>query len=125
MSPTPQDLRDALANQVKSHANLDQMRIDALRAIDQQRRRLKVQQVVAQAFWILCAILAIGYMWFDPRVSPAARAPVLACFFIIWGGIEILKHRIERVRVETLVEIKYLQRQFAEFRQQMSEGDRA
>ena len=44
----------------------------------------------------------------------AAYLGTFACFFLIWGAVEMLKHFINRSRVELLKEIKQVQLQVLE-----------
>jgi hypothetical protein len=51
---------------------------------------------------------------FPPPQRPAARAPFLACFFFLWGGIEVLEHHINAARTDLKAQIKQLQAQLLE-----------
>jgi hypothetical protein len=79
-----------------------------------EQSRLRLQRILVQVFWLFCAASATAYMWFGPAQDRVPRAPFLACLFLLLGGIEVLKHRIHRSRVEMLAELKLLQLQVME-----------
>ena len=114
------DLSAALLARLPLPAELPALRAEALAAMARERARVKLQRILVQSFWIFCAAASTAYMWFGPAQDRVPRAPVLACFFLLWGGIEVIKHRIYSSRVEVLAEIKQLQLQVAELAQHIS-----
>lgn len=109
-SPNPNLSADLLAK-LSSTEDLAEQRSRALAAIAVETRKMKIQRIVIQAFWLLCAALSVLYFWFDPSVGPGTRAPFLAGFFLFWGAFEVVKYRIQVARLDTLREIKLLQLQ--------------
>jgi hypothetical protein len=114
MNSQKSNLSAALLATLPSAADLAEQRLQACAAIAAERRKMKIQRTVVHGFWILCVALSILYFWFDPTVTPAIRAPFLAGFFLFWGAFEVVKHRIEAAKLDTLREIKLLQLQVLE-----------
>ena len=114
MNSQKPNLSAALLAKLPSAADLAEQRSRACAAIAVETRKMKIQRIVVQAFWFLCAALSVLYFWFDPAVTPAIRAPFLAGFFLFWGAFEVVKHRVQAARLDTLREIKLLQLQILE-----------
>lgn len=115
-------LREALTSQLPN-TDLTQMRAHAMVAIEHEQRNLRRRYLAVQAFWIFCAVSATIYMWFGPDSASTPRAPFLALFFILWGGIEVLKQRIHAARMAGLIEVKRLQLDLAELRSAMEKAN--
>jgi len=109
MNSEKSKLSASLLATLPSAEEMDAQRSRALAGIAAETRKMRIQRGVVQAFWLLCAALSILYFWFDPTVSPAMRAPFLAGFFLFWGAFEVIKHRIQSARLDTLRELKLLQ----------------
>jgi len=109
MNSEKSKLSASLLGKLPSAVEMAEQRARALAGIAAETRKLKIQRGVVQVFWLLCAALSILYFWFDPTVSPAMRAPFLAGFFLFWGAFEVIKHRIQSARLDTLRELKLLQ----------------
>jgi len=116
MNAPKQELGSALLAQLPRLSDLPKLKAEISAAVKKEQAKMNRQRIVVQIFWIFCAVMATGYMWFGPESERGPRAPFLACFFILWGGIEVLKHRIHSARVEILTEIKQLQLQMLELR---------
>jgi len=48
--------------------------------------------------------------------SHMPRAPFLACIFFLWGGVELLKHRIHAAQIEIQKDLKQLHLQVLELK---------
>lgn len=114
MNPKERNIGDALLAQLPQLSELPTLRTQALAAMEKEKLRLKRRRIAVQSFWIFCAVTATAYMWFGPESAHTPRAPFLACLFLLWGGIEVLKYRIHSSRVEILAEVKQLQLQVLE-----------
>ena len=74
-------------------------------------RRLRIERWGVTALWIYAVLLmtamllGVGFWGHTPELSMLAGAFV----FFVYGGIEIVKHFINRSRVEVLKELKSLQ----------------
>ena len=105
------EIRQGLLSQLPQPENYSQYRDQVAAAIENDRKRMRVEQVLTMLFWIFCAASATAYLWFGNSSSQSPRAPFLACIFFLWGGVELLKHRISAAQVELQKEIKQLQLQ--------------
>ncbi len=104
-------IRQGLLSQLPQPENYSQYRDQVAAAIETDRKRMRVEQVLTMLFWIFCAASATAYLWFGNSSSQLPRAPFLACIFFLWGGVELLKHRIHAAQIELQKEIKQLQLQ--------------
>jgi hypothetical protein len=79
--------------------------------LEQLERRLRIERWGVTALWIYAVLLmtamllGVGFWGHTPELSMLAGAFV----FLIYGGIEIVKHFINRSRVEVLKELKSLE----------------
>lgn len=105
------EIRQGLLSQLPQPENYSQYRDQVAAAIETDRKRMRVEQVLTMLFWIFCAASATAYLWFGNSSSQLPRAPFLACIFFLWGGVELLKHRIHAAQIELQKEIKQLQLQ--------------
>ena len=79
--------------------------------IEKLERRLRMEKWGVTALWIYAVLLmtamllGVGFWGHAPEVSMLAGAFVI----LIYGGIELVKHFINRSRVEVLKELKGLE----------------
>jgi hypothetical protein len=109
-------MRDQLLSQMPQPENLAAYREQVAATIAKAQRSVRVQRVIATAFWIFCAVSATVYLWFGSSAGQFPRAPFLACIFFLWGGVELIKHHIASSQVELQKDIKQLQVQVLELR---------
>jgi len=111
-------LRDRLLSQGVQPGDLEAYRAEVASLAESDRRRVQREHVVVVAFSIFCGACALAWLWFDTESARLPRGPFLAILFFVWGGVEVLKHRIHAARVELLKEIKQLQIQLMELKVQ-------
>lgn len=79
--------------------------------LEKLERRLRIEKWGVTALWIYAVLLmtamlmGVGFWGHAPEVSMLAGAFVI----LIYGGIELVKHFINRSRVEVLKELKGLE----------------
>jgi hypothetical protein len=110
------EIRSQLLSQLSQPENLSEYRSRVAEIIEKNQKRLRVEQVVTTIFWIFCVASATAYLWFGNGDSPLPRAPFLACIFFLWGGVELLKHRIHAAQIEIQKDLKQLQLQVLEIK---------
>ncbi len=108
------DMRQQLLAQLPQPEDLSKYRDHVAEIIQKDQKRLRVEHVLSMLFWIFCAASATAYLWFGNADSHLPRAPFLACIFFLWGGVELLKHRIHAAQVEVQKDLKQLQLQVLE-----------
>ena len=108
------EIRSQLLSQIPQPENLSEYRSRVAEIIQRDQKRLHVEHVVTTVFWIFCAASATAYLWFGNSDAHLPRAPFLACIFFLWGGVELLKHRIHSAQIEIQKELKQLQLQVLE-----------
>ena len=114
------DNADEIRNQLLSHVpqpeDLSEYRSRIGQIIQKEQKHLRVERIVTTIFWSFCVASATAYLWFGNSDSHLPRAPFLACIFFLWGGVELLKHRIHAVQVEIQKDLKQLQLQILEIK---------
>ena len=108
------EFRNQLLSQLPQPQDLATYRNHVTEIIRKNQQRLRVEHVASTVFWIFCAASATAYLWFGNGESHLPRAPFLACIFFLWGGVELLKHRINVAQVELQKDLKQLQLQVLE-----------
>ena len=115
-------MQDRLLSQLPGAGELDAYRKKVAALVESDRKRIRVERVIATSFWVFCALSAVAYLWFGDTWSQLPRAPFLACIFFLWGGVEVLKHHIHSAEVELRKEVKQLQVQVLELQSARARG---
>ena len=110
------EIKNHLLSHLPQPENLSEYRSRVAQIIQKDQKRLRVEHVLTTGFWIFCAATATAYLWFGNSDSHLPRAPFLACIFFLWGGVELLKHRIHAVQVEIQKDLKQLQLEVLEMK---------
>src|SRR5947209_2458330 len=121
MSHSNNPVRDALLGHGPDPESLPAYRDSVTRLVSQYDVRVRREQVLATACWVFCALSAAVWIWSTEPATGAGRAPFLACIFMIIGGVEVLKHRINSVRAGLFAELKQLQIQLFELQQTIAQ----
>jgi hypothetical protein len=111
---TGRDIRSELLSHLPAETDLAGYREQVAKTLQENQRRIRLERVLATAFWIFCAVTAAMYIWFGDTNSQLPRGPFLACIFLILGGVEIVKHYVHSAQVELQKEVKQLQVQVFE-----------
>jgi hypothetical protein len=117
MESNSQSIRDELLSQLPRPENLADYRNEVAALLEKNRKGLRREKWGTAAIWFfvsgLGTVLLTG-AGMKMNTPNAAYLGTFACFFLIWGAAEILKHFINRSRVELLQEIKQVQWQVLE-----------
>jgi hypothetical protein len=119
------EIRSQLLSHIPQPENLSEYRSRVAEITQRDQKRLHVEHVVTTLFWIFCVVTATAYLWFGNSDSPLPRAPFLACIFFLWGGVELLKHRIHAAQIEIQKDLKQLQLQILEMKTSVVSRDPA
>jgi hypothetical protein len=94
--------------------------------IEKLERRLRMEKWGVTALWIYAVLLmtamllGVGFWGHAPEVSMLAGAFVI----LLYGGIELVKHFINRSRVEVLKELKGLELHLLALEERLRDGGR-
>ncbi len=114
MEPNDNSIRDRLLSGPPNPRDLADYRQRVSSLIEASQRRLRRERLLVTGFWIFCAVSATAWLWFSADAARLPRGPFLACIFFTWGGVEVVKHYVNAVRVDVLKEIKQIQVQVFE-----------
>jgi hypothetical protein len=111
MEPNDNSIRDRLLSESPNPGDLAGYRQQVSSSIEASQKRLRRERLLVTGFWIFCAVSATAWLWFSADAARLPRGPFLACIFFTWGGVEVVKHYVNAVRVDVLKEIKQIQLQ--------------
>jgi hypothetical protein len=96
--------------------------------LEKNEKRLRRDKFGVGALWLYLVALATVFLWMGGQRLSTPKGPwfgCLACFLLIFGAVELLKHFINRARVELLKETKQVQLQVLELHELLrKEGGR-
>lgn len=113
------NLRDGLLAQLPQPDDLPRYRREVEAMLAQNRQWFARERRVVQAGWVLCIVIAVGFLWFDGSASTVAKGPWLACFTFLLGMMAMLKLFINQCRIDVLKEVKQVELQVMELRDQV------
>jgi hypothetical protein len=116
---------DRLLGRVPKPADIPAYRETTARLLEQNQKSIRRERIAINAFWIFCVASATAWLWFSAESANLPRAPFLACIFFAWGGVEMIKHRIQASHIGLLKEIKQLQLQVFELEHVIARKDPA
>lgn len=125
MEPNSKSIREGLLSKLPQPSGLAEYRREVAALIEKNERGLKRDKWGAGATWLFVVILSAALMWGAGgagNTTKAAWLGTMACFWLIFGAVELLKYFINRTRVELLKETKQVQLQILELRAFMQEG---
>lgn len=117
MEPRDDSMRDRLLSHLPQPANLAAYRAEVASMLEKNEKAFRREKWVACALWIYLVALSTVFLWMGGRRLDTPKGPyfgTVACFCILWGAVELLKHFINRSRVELLKEVKQVQIQVLE-----------
>jgi len=117
MADKKDKMQDRLLSRLPDPGNVAGYRQEVSRLIEKNDRAFLREKWGSRAMWIFCVLLGTLYLWFGGArldTPKAAWFGCLACFWLLIGAVELLKHFINRSRVELLKEVKQLQLQVLE-----------
>jgi hypothetical protein len=117
MADKKDKMQDRLLSRLPDPGNVAGYRQEVSRLLEKNDRAFLREKWGSRAMWIFCVLLGTLYLWFGGArldTPKAAWFGCLACFWLLIGAVELLKHFINRSRVELLKEVKQLQLQVLE-----------
>jgi hypothetical protein len=129
MEPKSEGMRDRLLSRLPQPENLADYRKEVAALLQKNEKGLRIQKWYAGVVW--CFVVMLGTVFFvlvaqhpdKPKaVWQAAYLGSFACFFLIFGAVELLKLFINNARVEMLKETKQVQLQVLELQDLLRKG---
>lgn len=114
MANSNESMRDRLLSRLPQPENAAEYRNDVAALLAKNERGLRRETWGTGALWIFVTLMGTALLVKGADTPHAATVGTGACFFLIFGAVELLKHFINRSRVELLKEIKQLQLQVLE-----------
>jgi hypothetical protein len=110
------EVREGLLSRLPQPANLAGYRKEVAELIDGNEKKLRREKFGAGATWISVVALSAALFWGGggSQATGAAWRGAMACFWLVFGAVELLKYFINRARVELLRETKQVQLQVLE-----------
>jgi len=110
-------IRDRLLSRLPQPANLTAYREEVEAMLGKKEKALRREKWVVTALWLFMVALSTAFLLLGGLRSGTPLGlyfEILACFCLIYPSVELLKHFINRSRVELLKEVKQLQLQVLE-----------
>jgi len=109
MTQQSENLRDRLLARLPQPENRGAYQAEVAAALETNERRFRREKWYVTALWIYLVGLSTVFLTLGGYRLDTARGVwfgVLACFWLIAASVELLKHFINRSRVEILKEVK-------------------
>jgi asparagine N-glycosylation enzyme membrane subunit Stt3 len=117
MEKQNENLRDRLLAHLPDPARSVEYKEEVQTALARRARRLRIEKWFMRAFWLYVIALLMVFLYRGESFAETPhghRFTIAVIVLFICGAIEILKHMINRSRVEMLTEIKQVQLQVLE-----------
>ena len=121
MEPKDERIKDRLLSRLPS--NSADYRKEVAQLLEKNDKAFLREKWGARALWIFCVCLGTAYLWFGGAKLDTPKAAwfgCLACFWLLIGAVELLKHFINRSRLELLKEVKQVQLQVLELQEALN-----
>jgi hypothetical protein len=115
-------MQSRLLGKMPDPANAAEYRREVAQMLEKNDRAFLREKWGSRALWIFCVLLGTAYLWSGGAKLDTPKAAwfgCLACFWLLIGAVELLKHFINRSRVELLRELKQVQLQVLELQGEM------
>ena len=118
-------IREGLLARLPQPANLAAYRDEVTAMLEKNERAFRREKLGVGTLWVFLVLLSTAFLWFGGEHLNSPKGPwfgALACFFLLYGAVELLKHFINRTRVNLLKEVKQVQVQVLELHALLREG---
>ena len=122
MANSDESMRDRLRARLPRPENAAEYRNEVAAMLEKNEKRLRREKWGTAVLWVYLGLLGTALLVIagrKPNMPVAAYIGTFVCFFMIGGAVELLKHFINRSRVELLKEIKQVQLQVLELQAAM------
>jgi hypothetical protein len=129
MGPKPDGLRDRLLAQHEPQANkIEEYRKGIQAMLERNETRLRREKWFVVAFWLVVVAFLTAFLLWIGFANPTGMGAKNLAFtsmaasvfvMVLYGSIELLKHFVNRSRVEILKEVKGVEIQLLELREEL------
>jgi hypothetical protein len=126
MEKQNENLRDRLLARLPQPENLRAYRDEVASALARNEEAFRREKWGVGALWIFAVGLSTVFLWLGAHRLDTPKGPwfgILACFVLLYPLAEVLKHFINRSRVEILKEVKQVQLQVLELQALLRKDD--
>jgi hypothetical protein len=118
-------LRDRLLAQQAASPKLDQYRKEMTAMLEQMERKLRLEKWFVGSLWIFLVVTSVSMLLAGGQYIDSPKGTwfaIMACIWLLYGAVELLKHFMNRYRVELLKEIKHVELEVRELREAITSG---
>jgi cobalamin biosynthesis protein CobD/CbiB len=125
MDPANENIRERLLARLPQPENMAAYREEVASMLEKNEKGFRREKRYVGALWVSMVVLSTVFLCVGAsRLNTPVGAGLvsLACLLILYGACELLKHFINRSRVEILKEVKQLQLQVLELHALVAKG---
>jgi hypothetical protein len=116
---------ELLLSRLPRPANLAAYQEEVTSLLAENEKRLRRNKWTVVRVWIFVVAVSGPFLWMAGRHFDTPQGNWflgLACFWVLFGAVELLKHVVQQGRVELLKEIKQIQLQVLELHASLNKG---
>lgn len=120
-------LRERLLARLPQPGNQAAYQAEVAAALEKNEKRFRYEKRFVTGLWIFSVALSTAFLMLGGQhvnTNVGLYFGIWACFVLIYPSVEILKHFINRSRVEVLKEVKQLQLQVLELHAEFEKSQR-
>lgn len=117
-------MKDRLVSRLPQPENLASYRKEVATMLEKNDKAFLREKWGVRVMWIFCVLLSTAFLviYGASRTNPVAMQKIayfgcIALYMLICGAVELIKHSINRGRVELLKEVKQVQLQVLELQE--------
>lgn len=126
MENREEKIRDVLLSRLPQPANLVSYREEVASLLAKNEKDLRGKRWTVVRVWVFVTVVSIPFLWMAGKQFGTANGIWflgLACFWVLFGAIEVTKYVAHQRWVELLKEIKQVQLQVLELNALLREKD--
>jgi hypothetical protein len=120
-----QSLRDRLLSRQPESPELEKYRKEMTAMLERAEKRLRFEKWFVGSLWIFLVMTSVLMLLAGGKHIDTPKGTwfaTMACIWLLYGAVELLKHFMNRYRVELLKEIKHVELQVRELRDAITHG---
>jgi hypothetical protein len=125
MNQQDDSIRDRLLSRLPQPASLADYRKEVALILERNEKGLRRERWGTGALWLFIVALSTVFLFLGGQRLDTPKGPwfaSLACFWLLFAAVELLKHFINRSRVDLLKEVKQIQVQVLELQDLLHKG---
>lgn len=120
-----ESMKELLLSRLPQPANLAAYQEEVASLLAENERKLRQNKWTVVRVWIFVVLVSAPFLWLAGRHFNTPQANWflgLACFWVLFGAVEVMKYVNHQGRVELLKELKQIQLQILELHGALSKG---